>query len=165
MADHYGVIDDELAGRPGPECVPWDHDELRDDGIEAVVSLDEGVDSYELEEAGFLHLEAFQPMIVLETERDHRQFLQIMPAVAQFIDARRRERRGTVVHCHYGCDRTGAVLGCYLVGRMGMAPFEAYQHVKTRNPRAFGISSYAEAILTFDRMIRENPSWLDSPVR
>jgi hypothetical protein len=55
------------------------------------------------------------------------------------------------------------VLACYLVAREGLDPFDAYQHVKSRNPDAFGAAGYAEAILTFDKILRANPTWLEQP--
>jgi protein-tyrosine phosphatase len=157
------VIDGELGGRPGPECVPWNLRELRDEGVGAIVSLDDGVDEEEIRAAGILHLPAYRPMVLLETERDHCEFLDSMPEIAAFIDQCRREQRGVLVHCHYGCDRTGAVLACYLVAREGLDPFDAYQHVKSRNPDAFGAAGYAEAILTFHKILRANPDWLEQP--
>ena len=42
-----------------------------------------------------------------------------------------------------------------------MTPFDAYQLIKERNPHAFGASGYAEAILTFDKLLKEMPDWLE----
>src|SRR5829696_4772358 len=155
LAVHYWVIDNELAGRAGPRCVPWELRELRDDGIAGIVSLDAGVNSVDIEKAGIKHLRAYMPMVYLEREEDHLEFLTVVPEVVKFIDEVRENGGGALVHSHYGCDRTGCVLGCYLIAREGFTPFQAYSHIRERNPNAFGASGYADAILTFDKLLKE----------
>jgi len=161
LAVHYWVIDRQLAGRAGPRCVPWELRELREEGIAGIVSLDAGVNSADVEKAGLKHLRAFMPMVFLEREEDHLEFLTVLPEVVKFIDGIRAENGAALVHCHYGCDRTGCVLGCYLVAREGYTPAQAYHHIRERNPNAFGASGYAEAILTFDKLFKEQPDWLE----
>ena len=157
------MIDDVLAGRCGPACVPWDLPALRQD-FGAIVSLDaHSVDAADIEELGFWHLPAYRPMLTLETESEHRKFLEVMPPVVWFIDRCRAAGRPVFVHCHYGCDRTGCALGCYLIAREGMSPLAAYERVKERNPNAYGQAGYAEAMLTFDKLLKKNPSWLEVP--
>lgn len=164
LGAHYWVIDGELAGRAGPACVPWNLFDLRDDGIDAVVSLDDDVDERELAAAEIRHFPLYQPMVLLDSEKDQRAFLSnVMPPAVRFIDDCRAEGMGVMVHCHYGCDRTGAVLACYLVAREGMKAWEAYEHIRRVNPHSFGASGYAESILTFARMLEENPGWFESP--
>ena len=161
MGVHYWVIEGELAGRSGPRCVPWELREFGQEGITGIVSLDAGVNAADIEKAGLKHLRAYMPMVYLEREEDHLEFLTVVPSVVKFIDDIRKEGGAALVHCHYGCDRTGCVLGCYLVARAGYSPFEAYQHIRARNPQAFGASGYAEAILTFDKLLKEHPDWLE----
>lgn len=158
---HYWVIENELAGRAGPRCVPWELRTLRADGVTGIVSLDAGVNGADIEAAGIKHLKAFMPMVYLEREEDHLEFLTVVPEVVKFIDAIRAEKGAALVHCHYGCDRTGCVLGCYLVAREGYSPADAYHHIRERNPNAFGASGYAEAILTFAKVLKEHPEWLE----
>jgi protein-tyrosine phosphatase len=160
LAAHYWVIDDELAGRAGPRCVPWDLWELRESGVGGIVSLDAGVDPDEVAAANIRHLPSYMPMVYLEREEDHLEFLSVLPPIVKFIDELRAAGQATLVHCHYGCDRTGCVLGCYLVAREGLSPLEAYRRIKERNPHAFGASGYAEAILTFDKINKQYPQWL-----
>jgi protein-tyrosine phosphatase len=161
LAVHYWVIEGQLAGRAGPRCVPWELRELREEGVAGIVSLDAGVNSSDVEKAGLKHLRAFMPMVFLEREEDHLEFLTVLPSVVKFIDEIRAQNGAALVHCHYGCDRTGCVLGCYLVAREGFSPAQAYHHIRERNPNAFGASGYAEAILTFDKLFKEQPDWLE----
>jgi atypical dual specificity phosphatase len=158
---HYWVIDDILAGRPGPRCVPWNTWDLFENGFRGIVSLDAGVDPKAIEQVGIHHLPAYAPMNYIETEEEHLEFLAGIPKIVQFIDEHRERGEATLVHCHYGCDRTGCVLGCYLVARENMDPYEAFQHIKTQNSNAFGISGYAEAIITFHKLIQQYPEWLN----
>jgi protein-tyrosine phosphatase len=157
----YWVINGVLAGRPGPRCVPWNLWDLADQGVRRVVSLDAGVDPEEITDAGLLHLPSYTPMNYIDTKEEHLEFLSVMPRIVRFIDEGREQGEASMVHCHYGCDRTGCVLGCYLVAREGMDSAEAYQTIKERNPNAFGISGYAEAIMTFEDLIKQYPEWLE----
>ena len=159
----YWVIDGELAGRAGPAKLPWDLRELRQD-FGAIVSLDEHeVEAAEIAALGFWHMPAYRPMLTLETETEHRRFLELMPAFTWFVDRCRAAGRPVVVHCHYGCDRTGCTLGCYLIAREGFTPLSAYEWIRERNPHAYGQAGYAEALLTFDKLLKKNPRWLEPP--
>jgi protein-tyrosine phosphatase len=44
--------------------------------------------------------------------------------------------RPTLVHCRQGRDRTGSVLGAYLMRHRGLAPDEAVRRVRKANPQA-----------------------------
>lgn len=161
MRHVYWVWERELAGRSGPECFAWRERDLAAGGIGAIISLDGGgVEPDLIADAGIKHLPAYRPMVMLDTERDQREFLAVMPMIAHFIDTCRQEQRPVMVHCHYGCDRTGTVLGAYLIGRFGMTPKQAFNRIRQVNPAAYGASGYAEALLTFDKMVKENPGWL-----
>src|SRR5262245_62106315 len=113
----YWVEDGVLGGRCGPECSPWLAEELFAGGVRGIVSLDEyGVDEAALQAAGIIHLPLYQPMILLQDISERRRFLEVIPRVIQFIEERRRQNElPVVVHCHYGCDRTGCVLACCLI--------------------------------------------------
>lgn len=164
MKHLYWVIGRSLAGRPGPSCKPWDLRELRAGGVDAVVSLDDAVNPAAIKAAGMLHLPAYRPMVILDGPADHREFLTVMRSVVRFLDACQKMGKAAVVHCHHGQDRTGAVLACYLVARKGLAPRQAFEHVKLCNPAAFGQIGYAEAILTFDALLKDDPAWLPPPL-
>lgn len=153
MKHIYWVIDNELGGRAGPQLYPWTARELIQAGIGAVVSLAGGVKYADLRAAGIEVLPVPQPMILLEDEPQRERFLDIMPLVVHFIDKARGAGRGTLVHCHYGRDRTGAVLACYLVEREGLSPDEAVARVRAANPLALAAPGYPEAVTTFRRLL------------
>jgi protein-tyrosine phosphatase len=81
-----------------------------------------------------------------------------MPAVLRFIDEERARAQATIVHCYYGCDRTGSVLGCYLVAREGCTAAQAVARVQHSNPEALWALGYAEVIATFEELYRKDPS-------
>lgn len=154
--DHlYWVIDKELAGRPGPQLHPWTARELVQAGIGAVVSLAGPVRTGDLRGAGIKILPVHQPMVLLCSEVERERFLEVMPIVTDFIDRCRAERRGVLVHCYYGCDRTGAVLACYLVANLGLTPDQAIARVRAANPQALAAQGYAECVSTFQRLIEQ----------
>src|SRR5262245_17021426 len=118
MRNVYWLIESALAGRCGPACEPWNPRELHDGGIRAVVSLDrEAVDESRLRAAGIEHLPLYQPMMLLHIEVYRRKFLQDIEPAFAFIDAMRERNAPVLVHCYYGCDRTGVVLASYLMAR------------------------------------------------
>ncbi|MFO0944425.1 MAG: dual specificity protein phosphatase family protein [Planctomycetota bacterium] len=153
MQHVYWVIENELAGRPGPECCPWKPADLAAAGIRAIVSLAGPIRMGELRGAGIEVLPVQQPMILLETEPDRERFVEVMPLVVEFIDRHRNQGTKVLVHCHYGCDRTGAVLACYLVTRKGLSADDAVAHVRAANPNALSAEGYAEAVATYARIL------------
>jgi hypothetical protein len=159
----YWVIERELAGRPGPQLHAWTARELIQSGIGAVVSLAGPVRTSDLRQAGIKILPVHQPMILLSSEIERERFLEVMPIVTDFIDRCRAEQRGVLVHCHYGCDRTGAVLACYLLAKLGITPEEAIARVRAANPLALAADGYAESVTTFQRLLNQR-STKDSKV-
>ena len=61
--------------------------------------------------------------------------------------------RPTLVHCHAGKDRTGAVLAGYLIRYQGLSPDEATRLVRQANPIAMTAPGY-------DRMPGLFSQWL-----
>lgn len=160
----YWAIENELAGRPGPDCRPWNPRELSAAGIRAMVSLAGPIRMGELRQAGIDVLPVQQPMILLEREPDRERFVELMPLVVEFIDRHRSEGTKVLVHCHYGCDRTGTVLACYLVARGNLSPTDAIAKVRSANPRALSAPGYAEAVSTYARLLESrNASRTPSP--
>lgn len=147
---------DHLCGRPGPDCIPWSVDELIAAGVGGVISLDGPVRTSEIREAGLDHLPAYQPMLLLQSTEDQLRFLRVMPGVLEFIDRQREQGRATLIHCYYGCDRTGAALACYLVAREGLSADEAINAVQRANPEALWALGYMEVVHTYAELLASN---------
>lgn len=98
----------------------------------------------------------YQPMFLLHGEEEHKRFLKVMGPFLRFVDQQRAEGIATMVHCHYGCDRTGTVLSCYLVARENCTGSQAVARVQKINPDAMWAVGYMEAVQTFEAMYRSD---------
>ncbi len=146
MKTLYWILPGLLAGRPGPQIVPWDLAELREMGFQTIVSL-VSVDGEPIRAAGFRHLYvpldgalAFLPVL-------RRRLARRMRPVVDFIAEEVAAGCPTLVHCRQGNDRTGAVLAAYLACYRGLTPEEAIQRVLEANPQAM-------RSLGFKRLVR-----------
>jgi predicted protein tyrosine phosphatase len=158
----FWVLPGVLAGRPGPAKVPWTPAKLAQIGIGGIVSLDGPIRTREIVAAGIKHLPVYQPMVLLTNREEMVRFLTVMKPVIHFIDAVRREERSVLVHCYHGCDRTGAILACYLVAREGMSAEEAADVIQKANPDALWAMGYLEVIETFESLFAENPQLFET---
>jgi len=131
----YWILPDLLAGRPGPEKVPWRLEELWATGFRAIVSLAE-VDGEAVRAAGFRHYQDTLPGQLAFLPPLRRHLARRMRPALDFIDAEVSAGRPTLVHCRQGQDRTGAVLAAYLVRAEGLSPAEAVRQVRAAHPRA-----------------------------
>lgn len=146
MEHVYWVIDDLLAGRPGPILAPWDPQALYEGGIRTVISLASEDQVEDLTPFGFEHARlAFPPVNLFSTGMRKAFIYQAVP-VWQFIDAQLEAKRPTLVHCHAGQDRTGAILAGYLITSRGMGPEAALAHLRTVQPRAMSAEGYAAVL-------------------
>ena len=157
MKGVYWVVADRLAGRPGPECIPWNPEELAQAGFGGVVSLDGPIRVGAIQSAGLRHLAVYRPMLVLQTEQEHRRFLEVMPAIFAFTREIEAEGKATLIHCYHGADRTGSALACYLVARENVSAEEAIQRVQKINPDAMWAGGYMEVVQTFESLYRKDP--------
>lgn len=142
MKSFYWVIADCLAGRPGPMREPWDLDELWDDGFRAIVSLSDEVDQEAIAAAGFHHGQFYYPAVLPVTPSLVDRFLELMDEATRFIRAQLAEGRPTLVHCHAGKDRTGALLAGYLIRYRDLSVGEAVRRVQEANPRAMSAPGF-----------------------
>lgn len=165
MKDIYWVMEDILAGRCGPARAGWEPAALRAAGFGGVVSLDPGdVDADALTAAGLDHLPLYLPMTLLLNEADRLGFLRALLPVFDFIDGIRRRPAATLVHCHYGLDRTGAVLACYLVARERFHARQAIDYIRQQRPQAMFAPGYAEAVELFEEQrLAAGPERLPHP--
>jgi predicted protein tyrosine phosphatase len=151
----FWVHERELAGRAGPEKLPWNVQELVNEGIGAVVSLAGPVDSIALRRAGVEHLHLPVPMVLLDSERAQRRFLEVMPLVLDFVQRAIQSHKPVLIHCYHGCDRTGTALACCLVALHGLTAEQAVAKVRAANPGAMAIAGYADAVETFTNLLSD----------
>lgn len=142
----YWILPGLLAGRPGPQTVPWDLAALWEAGFRTIVSL-VPVDGEPIRQAGFRHLlvPLYGGLAFLPPTR--RRLARWMRPVVDFIAEEVAAGRPTLVHCRKGNDRTGAVLAAYLACHQGLTPEEAVRRVLEVNPQAM-------RSLGFKRLVR-----------
>ncbi len=123
----------------GWERLALDLDELRWEGIRAVVSLTEqGLDRGMLKarDMSYLHLPVgdMQPPTLEEALR-----------FMEFVREAERAGRPVVVHCGAGQGRTGTMLACYLVGQ-GMEAGQALARVRRDRPGSVETAGQEETV-------------------
>lgn len=146
----YWVIDHLLAGRPGPKFAPWNPQELYEGGIRTVISLAPEDDVEDLTPFGIKHYRPEFPPVKLFSIGMQKAFIFQAVPVWRTIDRELQANRPTLVHCHAGQDRTGAILGGYLVIYRGMTPAEAIAHVRSVKPLAMSADGYDDVLMLLE---------------
>lgn len=124
---------------------------LKDEGIDVIVTLTEGVLNQALiEEFGFeyhhLPVEDFTAPSPAQVE----SFVEVVTNSA-------RSGRKTVVHCTAGRGRTGTLVACYLVS-IGKSPEEAMETVREMRPGSIETLDQEAAIRDYANRLRKGRS-------
>lgn len=138
------VIPNEVAGMGRPRPGPADFEFLKDQGVDAIVSLTE---------------RPLDPMIVDEFGFEYRHIPVVdfdAPSMEQvddfirFMLRMKAERKPTVVHCAAGRGRTGTMLACYLVA-LGRTAEAALREVRKLRPFSVETDTQERAVEEFAR--------------
>jgi len=138
----------KIAGRSGPNSDIWDLNEVKANGIAAILSVNHGDAVHEsmLSCLGIAY--ANIPMSSNAPVRDgDREFcLANLPKAMEFI--REKMMIGPVlIHCRSGKDRTGMVLAAYLIEFEGYDVEKAMEEVIAVRPIAFSAEGWMEFAL------------------
>ena len=153
MKHVFWLIPGVLAGRPGPDNEPWDLVELRDAGIAAVMSVNDGQLCHADDFAkhglayGCVPLSPNAPPRPGDLERCR----QALPDAFAFVSRIAGSGGATLVHCFSGKDRTGLFMAYYLVRSRGLSPESAIEAVRQVRPIAFtapGWEDFARDVLS-----------------
>lgn len=131
--DHVFWIHDSLVGgRPGPNLIPWKPSDLKDGGIRAILSVNDGelVNVEELNVLGIDYLCAPLSEDAPPREGDIETCLESLPEGFEFVTKNREVGRKTLVHCRQGRDRTGMFLAYYIYKQCGVSPEDAVKQLK-----------------------------------
>jgi protein tyrosine phosphatase (PTP) superfamily phosphohydrolase (DUF442 family) len=152
MKNVFWLIPGKLAGRTGPNVDPWDPTELKQSGIDAVLSVNGGtlVDAGALDACGITYacipLSSNEPPVPGDIEI----CLQALPRALAFVQENIEAGKTVMVHCRSGKDRTGLLLSYYLVRMHRMSVDEAIAEVRRVRPialSALGWEAFGREIL------------------
>mmetsp|Transcript_27859 Transcript_27859/g.66176 ORF Transcript_27859/g.66176 Transcript_27859/m.66176 type:complete len:243 (-) Transcript_27859:229-957(-) len=122
-------------------------DDFKQQGIQAVVTLNEGfelfvtTEHYEALGIQHLHIPTIDFLFAPNVEDMHR--------AVDFIQGNLSGGRRTYVHCKAGRGRSATVVVCFLVKHRGMAPEEALLFVRERRPQICLAPGQWAAVLEF----------------
>jgi hypothetical protein len=152
----FWIVPGELAGRPGPELVPWDLAALQTGGIGAVLSVNEGI---HCRRSDFEALGLPYACIPLSSNAppqpgDLVHCLSTLPRAYGYVEEQRAQGRAVLVHCTSGKDRTGLFGAYYLMKRLGLDPEAAFARTRELRPIAFSAWGWSEFAMEVLRGIR-----------
>lgn len=148
----FWVIPDVLAGRPGPDDEPWNLSALRQAGIGAVLSVNDGRLCNPQAFADLKIVYACYPLSdwVPPQPGDAKHCLEALPKGYAFVQEQLAAGRRVVIHCSGGNDRTGLFLSYFLIRSTGLSASQAIQRVRDVRPTALGANgwvAFAEQVL------------------
>lgn len=146
MEHLFWLIPGRLAGRPGPDERPWQPSRLRDAGIGAVLSVNDGVLCHPRD---FTSLGMDYACIPFSRNApplpgDLEICLDALPRAYDFVAATLERGSATLVHCTSGKDRTGLFLCYFLMRHRGLRHPEAIRQVRRVRPIALSAMGYEE---------------------
>ena len=152
MRHVFWLVPGILAGRPGPDREPWDLAELREAGIGAVLSVNDGVlcreEDFSRNDMQYRCLPLSPNAPPQPGDLEHCR--QVLPRAFDFVAKMTGSGRTTLVHCSSGKDRTGLFMAYYLVRTRGLSPEAAVDEVRRVRPIAFtayGWEQFAQEVI------------------
>jgi protein-tyrosine phosphatase len=146
MEHVFWLIEGRLAGRPGPDREPWDLEDLRSLGIDALLTLNEG-EGFEASEAAArgLHYHCARlPPNAPPLEGDEEICLAALPAAYDFVHDQHASGRAVLAHCTAGKDRTGLFMTYFLIREYGIGIDAAIERVRAVRPEAISAPGWDE---------------------
>lgn len=149
----FWVLPSFLAGRAGPNREPWRASNLRDAGIRAVLSVNDGELCHPEEFAVADIAYCCIPLSANAPPRlgDSEHCKAVLPRAYDFVTSNLKLGLATLVHCSSGKDRTGLFMAYYLVRSQHYSPADAIARIKTIRPIALsaeGWEPFALEVLT-----------------
>ena len=135
----------KIAGRSGPNTVMWDLNEIKNNGITAILSVNNGDAVHEtmLSDLGINYSNIPMSSNAPAREGDKELCLQNLPKAMDFI--RGNIMNGPVlIHCRSGKDRTGMVMAAYLIEFEKYDVNKSMEEVLSVRPIAFSAEGWME---------------------
>ena len=142
------VIQDEIAGMARPVSVVSDLEFLKDNGIEAIVSLTElPLHKTLIDEFGFEYKHIPVADLTSPTQEQIEEFVT-------FVNNLISSKKKIVVHCDAGIGRTGTMLACYLVNK-GRSAKNAITEVRKKRPGSIETMEQEETIEKYEEKVQK----------
>ena len=138
MRNVFWLIPGKLAGRSGPDLHPWDADDLKEGGIRAVLSVNDGfcVEAEDFQACGIeyacIPFSANAPPMTGDLE----VCVYALPRAFEFLQEHLENDRPVMIHCTSGKDRTGLLMSYFLMRTQGLTVDEAIREVRRVRPIA-----------------------------
>jgi protein-tyrosine phosphatase len=138
MKNVFWLIPGKLAGRAGPDLVPWDVEHLKAGGIDAVLSVNDGcfVDPDDFEAHGIAYACIPFSANAPPMPGDLEICLAALPKAHAFVQGAVDSGKTVMIHCTSGKDRTGLVMSYFLMRTRGLTIDEAILEVRAVRPLA-----------------------------
>ncbi len=162
MKHIFWLLENKLAGRTGPNCNPWDLTELKQQGITAILSVNnaDAVHVDLMQQLGIAWANAPMSPNAPIQPGDLEQCLANLPKAMAFIETH-VPRGPVVVHCRSGKDRTGLVLASYLMRTEGLDVQQAMNRVLAVRSIAYSATGWmdfaAQVLARFDESCSQSP--------
>lgn len=139
MQHIFWVIQNQLAGRCGPDRQPWQLADLRTAGFNAVLSVNDGLLCHpeDFKRLGMAYACVPLPPNAPPRPGDFDQCLAALPVAYSFVAEQFAQAHRVLVHCSSGKDRTGLFLAYCLMNHLGQSANEAIANVLTVRPIAY----------------------------
>lgn len=131
--DHlFWLVPNLLAGRCGPDQQLWHLEGLRQSGIGAVLSVNDGelCRPEEFARQGLAYRCIPLSNNAPPREGDLEHCLDVLPAALSFAQESISHDLAVLVHCSAGKDRTGLFMAYYLMQSEGCSPAQAMERVR-----------------------------------
>jgi len=146
MDQIFWLVPNVLAGRCGPNERPWHLAHLRQSGIGAVLSVNDGAlcepEDFARQGLAYACIPFSNNAPPCEGDLEHCQ--SALPAALSFARENISRHRPVLVHCSAGKDRTGLFLAYYLVQCEGCSVAQAMERVRAVRPIAFTADGWDE---------------------
>lgn len=145
------LIKDEIAGMGRPMSIVADLEFLKDNGIEAIVSLTVlPLHKTLIEEFGFEYKHIPVADFTSPTQEQIDEFLS-------FVNNLISSKKKIVVHCDAGAGRTGTMLACYLVSK-GCSARKAILEVRRSRPGSVETIEQEDTVIKYEERLLKKRS-------
>ena len=144
MQHVFWLIPNRLAGRPGPDVAPWDLHALRANGIDAILSVNDGLLCHPsaMWEAGLEYSCSPLSSNLPPRPGDEDQCISGLHKAMAFVETQFEQQRRVLVYCSMGQERTGLFLAYYLAATESLSPEAAIQRVRAVRPDALSAEGW-----------------------